>query len=119
MNFAFGYLIYRFFFNVYNFLRHFYVFGTRYILYSWISTLEKLDRTFAVKINLRHFFAPLYKDYSIIGRILGIIFRTIRIIIGTIIYFFVSILFLGIVLFWIFILPLILVLVFTNYKFIY
>jgi hypothetical protein len=119
MNFAFGYLIYRFFFNIYNFLRHFYVFGTRYILHSWVRTLEKLDRTFAVKINLRHFFAPLYKDYSIIGRILGIIFRTIRIIIGTIIYFFVSILFLGIVLFWIFLLPLILVLIFKNYKFIY
>ena len=119
MNFAFGYLIYRFFFNIYNFLRHFYVFGTRYILHFWIGTLEKLDKTFAVKINLKYFFVPLYKDYSLMGRILGIIFRTIRIIIGTVIYFFVSILFLGIVLFWIFLLPLILILVFTNYKFIY
>ena len=81
--------------------------------------MENLDKTFAITLNLRYFFAPLYKDYSIMGRILGIIFRTIRIIIGTIIYFFISILFLGIVLFWIFLLPLILILVFTNYKFIY
>jgi len=119
MNFAFVYLIYRFFFNIYNFLRHWYIFGTRFILHFWIGTLKKIDKTFAVKINLKYFFAPLYKDYSIIGRILGIIFRTIRIIIGIIIYFFVTILFLGIVLFWVFLLPLILVLIFINYKFIY
>ena len=56
-------------------------------------TLRATDESFAIKITLRHFFEPLYKDYSIIGRILGVIFRTGRIILGGIVYLLIAIIF--------------------------
>ena len=51
-----------------------------------LNILERLDRLFAVKINLRLLFHPLYRDYSIVGRILGPFFRFIRVGIGSLIY---------------------------------
>ena len=70
-DFALGYLLHRFFYRIFDFFRHWYVGGSRMIAHAFISTLENMDRSFAVKITLQHFFEPLYKDYSIIGRILG------------------------------------------------
>ncbi len=67
----------------------------------FISALREMDKTFAVEVTLRHFFEPLYKDYSIVGRVLGIIFRSIRIIIGSALYCIVMIVFLFLYFVWI------------------
>jgi hypothetical protein len=40
----------------------------------------------AVIITLRNLFAPLYQDYSIIGRIIGPVFRIFRVILGLILH---------------------------------
>ena len=85
-DFALGYLLHRFFYRIFDFFRHWYVDGSRVIAHTFISTLERIDRSLAVKITLQHFFEPLYKDYSIIGRILGVFFRSIRILIGGVAY---------------------------------
>jgi len=85
-DFALGYLLHRFFYRIYDFFRHWYVGGSRLIAHTFISTLENIDRSFAVKITLQHFFEPLYKDYSMIGRILGVFFRSVRILIGGMVY---------------------------------
>jgi hypothetical protein len=85
-DFALGYLLHRFFYRIFDFVRHLYVHGSRMIAHQFISTLESADKSFAVKITLSHFFEPLYKDYSIIGRILGFIFRLVRVVIGLVIY---------------------------------
>jgi hypothetical protein len=90
MDFAPIYLIQRFFYHIFDFFHHWYVDGSRAIANKYILTLEAADQSFAVKITLRHFFEPLYKDYSVIGRILGFIFRTGRIIIGGIVYLLIS-----------------------------
>jgi len=58
-----------------------------------MATLTAADRSLAVAITLRHFFEPLYKDYSIIGRILGIVFRSARVVIGGVCYFFLMLVF--------------------------
>ena len=58
-----------------------------------MTTLTAADRSLAVAITLRHFFEPLYKDYSIIGRILGIVFRSARVVIGGVCYFFLALAF--------------------------
>ena len=63
-------------------------------------TLEAADQTFAIRITLRHFFEPLYKDYSIIGRILGVIFRTGRVIVGGVVYLLITIMFAVVYLVW-------------------
>lgn len=91
MNFAAIYLANRFFYRLTDFFHHWYVDASRVIAHAFISTLESLDRTFAVKITLQHFFQPLYGDYSVIGRIFGIFFRTIRSTIGLAVYLFCAI----------------------------
>lgn len=93
MNFAAFYLANRFFYRLTDFFHHWYVDASWVIAHSFISTLESLDRTFAVKITLQHFFQPLYGDYSVIGRIFGIFFRTSRSIIGLGVYFLCGVLF--------------------------
>ena len=100
MDFAPVYLIQRFFYRIYDFFHHWYVDGSRAFGRKYIQLLSDIDVTFAVKITLRHFFEPLYRDYSIIGRILGIPFRTGRILIGGGIYLVISIIFLVIYLAW-------------------
>lgn len=83
---VFPYLIGHFFFHIGEFLRHWYV--RSFKMYSgWVvDRLEEMDYYIAWRETIRHFFEPLYKDYSIIGRFLGVIFRTGRLLVGTVIY---------------------------------
>ncbi len=105
MNFALVYIINRFFYLIGDFFHHWYFHATRTMVHGFVSFFENLDRTFAVRITLRHFFEPLYKDYSILGRILGVIFRSGRVLIGGVIYLFFVIIFLGVYLAWLLIPP--------------
>lgn len=91
MDFAPAYLIQRFFYHIVDFFHHWYVDGSRVIGNQFMVTLQAIDQAFAIKITLRYFFQPLYKDYSVIGRILGVIFRTGRIILGGIVYILITI----------------------------
>src|SRR5262245_26424479 len=100
MNFALGYLAYRFFYRIGDFFHHWYIDGSRRFGHSFISSLETLDDSFAVLITLNHFFEPLYGDYSVIGRILGVIFRTGRVIVGASIYAVLTAIFLAAYLVW-------------------
>jgi hypothetical protein len=104
-DFALGYLVHRFFYRIFDFFRHWYVGGSRIIAHAFISTLEDIDRSFAVKITLQHFFEPLYKDYSVIGRILGVIFRSFRVAIGIVIYAVIAVCFAVAYVIWILALP--------------
>ncbi len=101
MNVALVYLVGRFFWRIGDFFHHWYVHGSRGIAHYFISLLESVDRTMAFKITLRYFFQPLYKDYSVVGRVLGIFFRSGRILIGLIIYLALGFLFLAFYLLWI------------------
>ena len=107
-DFALGYLFHRFFYRIFDFFQHWYVGGSRVIAHVFISTLEHIDRSLAVKITIVHFFEPLYKDYSVVGRVLGIIFRTFRIAIGTVVYVVITFFFLIGYLAWIAIPPVLL-----------
>lgn len=100
MDFALVYLVQRFFYRLFDFFHHWYVDGSRAIGHRFISALESADRSFAVKVTLVHFFEPLYRDYSVIGRILGVIFRTGRIIMGALAYFFIALFFAFIYVVW-------------------
>ena len=94
MNFSLTYLIGRFLYRIHDFFHHWYTDGSRIFFYKLISFLQYLDQTLALRMTLRYFFQPLYKDYSFIGRILGVVFRTCRAFIGIVAYVFVLILFL-------------------------
>ncbi len=86
MSFALVYLIRRAVLRIEGFMRHWYGDGTRAMVHGLVSTLESMDRTVAFGVTVRHFFEPLYQDWSIVGRIIGIIFRSIRAVIGVVLY---------------------------------
>src|SRR3989344_4716217 len=73
MSFAPLYLLNRLFFRISDFFHHWYIDGSRAILHRCTSVFESLDQTFALRITLRYFWKPLYGDYSIVGRIFGVI----------------------------------------------
>lgn len=100
MNFSLVYIFGRLFFRIKDFFHHWYVDASRYFFHRFISFLENLDQTLAFQMTLRHMFEPLYKDYSIMGRILGPIFRFGRVLVGFVVYAIVGVLFLTFYLAW-------------------
>ncbi len=87
-NVALVYLVARFFYRIFDFFHHWYVHGLRAILHGGVNFFEHLDRVIALRMTVRYFFEPLYKDYTFVGRILGVIFRSVRICIGLAVYAF-------------------------------
>ncbi|HOD96709.1 MAG: hypothetical protein WC579_01710 [Candidatus Paceibacterota bacterium] len=68
------------------FLKHWYSNSFIKFWNFFIQTLRNLDRTFAIKITARHWLDPLYQDRTVVGYILGFIFRTLRIAIAAVLY---------------------------------
>ena len=91
MSFSLFYLANHLFYRIIDFFKQWYI-HSFYIFGNFIiSLLARLDRVFAVKISLRYLFHPLYQDYTPIGYILGFIFRLIRVLMGSAIYFLILI----------------------------
>lgn len=100
MEFAPVYLLQRAWYRFVDFFHHWYVDGSRAIGHRFVTALERADRSLAVRVTFLHFFEPLYKDYTVVGRILGVIFRTFRILIGLAVYAVIVALFLLFYLAW-------------------
>jgi hypothetical protein len=81
-----AYLFNRLFYRLTELFRHWYVNSFRLYSHFIISLLERLDRILAVKITLKHLSEPLYQDRSVIGYLLGFIFRSLRLLIGGVVY---------------------------------
>ncbi len=95
-----------FFLNDFKFLLNdWFIAKPKAILNLLIELIKDLDKNFAVALNLKLIAKPLYKDYSLIGRIIGPIFRFFRVLIGGAIYLFITLIFLLIILAWVLILP--------------
>ena len=90
MSFSLVYLVNRFFYRVYEFLRHWYRDGFLWFTRHTVNLLEGLDRFFALRVTFRDWFKPLYQDYSAIGYILGFIFRTGRLFFGGLFYLIIA-----------------------------
>ncbi len=65
-----------------------------------LNILRQLDKTFAIKVTIRHWTEPLYQDRTIIGYILGFIFRTLRIILAFVIYLIIFLMVMSLYLIW-------------------
>lgn len=55
----------------------------------WTGTLNQFydfEKTLALRINLHYWLVPLYQDYSIVGYLIGVPFRTFRIFLALIFY---------------------------------
>jgi hypothetical protein len=81
-----SYLAQRFWQGLVRFLRHWYRDGFRQIASRTFEILASLDQVFALKVNFRLFFTPLYQDRSVVGYILGFFFRFFRVLAGGIFY---------------------------------
>lgn len=86
MEFSLTYLLYRGVDRFLSFWRHWYVDGSRYAVHKLRIAIYSLDRSFAVRITIRHFLEPLWGDYSPIGRIIGPLFRAGRVFVGGVAY---------------------------------
>ena len=114
MHFALSYLAHRFLYRIVEFLRHWYVKSVRIYSDFVLNVLGRIDYYLAWKITLKYLFQPLYKDYSLIGYILGFLFRSGRLITASIIYgvlFFIAV---GLYLFWLLIPIILIYLIFRN-----
>ncbi len=81
-------------------MRHWYRDGFRQIASRTFEVLASLDQVFALKVNFRLFFTPLYQDRSIIGYILGFFFRFSRVLVGGILYLIILTAGAGVYLIW-------------------
>lgn len=86
MSLFFSYLLNSFLYRFTEFFRRWYFGSFKICVHFLVSVLEKLDRRFAIKITWRHFFEPLYQDRTVVGYVLGFVFRSGRLIIGAAIY---------------------------------
>ena len=68
------------------FFSDWYLGGFRVVSRWAIDRLESLDRTWALWITLKNIFQPLYQDHTFTGRILGFFFRSVRIMLGLVLY---------------------------------
>jgi hypothetical protein len=113
MNSAPVYLVERFFYRIRTFLEHWYVVSFRKYSDFVLNLLSQVDYYLAWKITLRYLFQPLYKDYSVLGYILGFIFRSVRLVAAAVVYLILFLIIVGIYLFWLLVPPLIIYLIFT------
>lgn len=100
MSFSLVYLAHRFVYRAYLFVEHWYLGGFRFFLRKTIGVLEHLDKSFALKVTFRYWLKPLYQDYSIIGYILGFVFRTGRLFSGGLLYALIAAVGVAIYLLW-------------------
>ncbi|MBI2011602.1 AAA family ATPase [Candidatus Daviesbacteria bacterium] len=66
----------------------------------WSNTIALLEEDLAVFLMARLLFVPLFHDSSIVGRVLSVIFRLFRILIGLIAFVFATLAILTIALIW-------------------
>jgi hypothetical protein len=114
VTFAPIYLIQRFFFRVSDFFHHWYADATKILIHRFILFLRGIDQSIALRITLKYLFTPLYKDYTIVGRVVGPIFRIFRALIGIVIYAILSAIFAALFVAWLLIPPFIIFSVFRR-----
>jgi len=83
-----------------KFLKWYFVFVPSYLISFYFKLIHYLDNKLAVTLMVTYLFTPLYGDHTIVGRTLGFIFRSIRIVIGIITILVFTINFYIILVFW-------------------
>lgn len=107
--FALSYLIQLTLARVLGFFRHWYVNGSRFWWRRYLRAAQRIEDALAARTMLHLLFRPLYGDYSIVGRILGPIFRSGRLAIGLVVHTALMLASLALWLVWVAIPPLLIV----------
>ncbi|MCL4405483.1 MAG: hypothetical protein M1361_00355 [Patescibacteria group bacterium] len=94
------YVATRFLNRIVQFIRDWYVGGFNALVHRALLIFGRLDRFLALRVTLHHMFEPLYQDRSVLGRILGLIFRSVRVVVALLIYGVIALVFLAIYVAW-------------------
>ncbi|OGY69661.1 MAG: hypothetical protein A2586_01520 [Candidatus Harrisonbacteria bacterium RIFOXYD1_FULL_40_9] len=86
MDFSLLYLFRQGFYRFIEFWIHWYRNGFSFVAYGVMRILRRFDQYFAMRITLRNFFEPLYRDYTAIGYILGFVLRSVRVLAASFFY---------------------------------
>jgi hypothetical protein len=100
-NFSPVYILQQFFLRIYDFFYHWYVEGVLFLWRRFRFISGSMEQSFAIRVTAKHLFEPLYKDYSIIGHILGPIFRIGRVVIGSFFYLVMAVVFFVLIVVWV------------------
>jgi hypothetical protein len=84
------YIVSQAFYRMGDFFKHWYIDSARAIAHKTLVILGSFDQRLALRVTAEHFFDPLYQDHSIIGHVLGVVFRSGRILIAVCIYALVT-----------------------------
>jgi hypothetical protein len=98
--FSLFYATEQFFLRILDFFSHWYIGGIGAIRRRMSATFRLLERSLALRLTFKHFFEPLYGDYSLVGRIVGPIFRVLRMFFAAALYLFLFACFLIFALAW-------------------
>lgn len=113
MNSAPVYLAERFFYRIRTFLEHWYVQSFKKYSDFVLNFLSQVDYYLAWKITLKYLFQPLYKDYTLLGYILGFTFRSVRLVGASVVYVVLFFVTAGLYLLWLLIPPIIIYSIFA------
>jgi len=86
MSYVLSYLFNWFWNGAAEFINHWYVRSFLNMTEYMLNLFSELDKSFALKVNLRNLFKPLYQDRNPIGYSMGFLFRTTRILMALIVY---------------------------------
>ncbi len=100
MDFSLVYLTNRFFHRLFEFVSNWYVSGFYRVSRGLTLILRGMDQTLAVRVTLLNLDQPLYGDYTMMGRVLGFMFRIFRLLAGFVLYGIFIVLGLFVYLFW-------------------
>lgn len=83
-----------------KFLDFWFVHGPKAIVYSFFDFMYALDKGLSLRANIRNFFAPLYGDHTILGHIIALVYRLIKLFFGTIVLILITIFYVLFFVFW-------------------
>lgn len=103
--FALSYLVQLALSRIAGFIKRWYVDATHGFLARYRAASRSLEDAVASRAMLHLLFRPLYGDYSVVGRIIGPVFRLGRLLGGLVAHAFIAAVFLMLWLAWILIPP--------------
>ncbi len=80
------YLVKTLYFRVVMFFRRWYVNGFFTALNMLRRVLRSLERKMALRANLHFLFKPLYQEYNIVGYVMGFLYRSVKLVVGAVVY---------------------------------
>lgn len=83
-----------------NFFTYWYVQSASRFFQAYRETLSTTEETFAISQTIKNISKPLFQDYTLGGRVVGVLLRCVRIIGGLFSYLLLALLFISTYLLW-------------------